>query len=49
VPHDQRELLRERLVDFDADSVAGAGQFIHEEQPATVVAAVTRLHQVAGQ
>jgi len=47
VPHDERELLRERLVNFDADSVAGSGQFINEEQPAAVVAAVERLQQAA--
>jgi pimeloyl-ACP methyl ester carboxylesterase len=49
VPHDQRELLRERLVDFHADSVAGSGQFINEEQPAAVIAAVARLHLAARQ
>jgi hypothetical protein len=47
VPHDQRELLRERVVDFAADSVAGSGQFINEEQPAAVVAAVGRLDEAA--
>ena len=48
VPHEQRELLRERLENFDADSVAGSGQYIHEEQPEAVVAAVARLHEAAG-
>lgn len=43
VPHDQRELLSARLPDFKADSVAGSGQYIQEEQPAAVVAAVARL------
>ena len=47
VTHDQRELLRERLVNFAADSVAGSGQFINEEQPAAVVAAVARLDEAA--
>jgi pimeloyl-ACP methyl ester carboxylesterase len=49
VPHDQRELLRARLVDFAADSVSGSGQFINEEQPAAVVAAVERLDLAAEQ
>lgn len=49
VPDEQRELLRERLVNFAADTVAGAGQFIHEEQPAVVVDAVERLQRAAGQ
>ncbi len=48
VPREQRELLRERLENFAADSVPGSGQYIHEEQPAVVVAAVARLHQAAG-
>jgi pimeloyl-ACP methyl ester carboxylesterase len=43
VPHDQRELLRERLKNFAADTVSGSGQYIHEEQPVAVVAAVARL------
>ena len=48
IPHDQRELLRETVNDFRADSVLGSGQYIHEEQPEVVVAAVTRLHEAAG-
>ena len=48
VPQDQRELLRLRVADFAADSVPGSGQYIHEEQPEAVVAAVDRLHQAAG-
>ena len=47
VTHDQREMLSARLADFKADSVAGSGQYIQEEQPAVVVAAVTRLDQAA--
>ncbi len=47
VPHDQRELLRDQVVDFAADSVAGSGQFINEEQPAAVIAAVGRLDEAA--
>lgn len=49
VPDEQRELLHERLADFAADSVPGAGQYIHEEQPHTVVAALERLHLEAGE
>jgi pimeloyl-ACP methyl ester carboxylesterase len=44
----QRELLRVRLPDFHIESVAGSGQYIHEEQPAVVIAAVTRLDEAAG-
>jgi pimeloyl-ACP methyl ester carboxylesterase len=47
VPHDQRELLRDRLADFRSDSVPGSGQYIHEEQPAVVVEAVAGLDQAA--
>jgi hypothetical protein len=43
----QRELLSANLADFRADSVAGSGQYIQEEQPAVVVAAVTRLDEAA--
>jgi len=42
-----RELLSANLADFRADSVAGSGQYIQEEQPAVVVAAVTRLDEAA--
>ena len=48
IPDEQRELLLERLEDFAADTVPGAGQYIHEEQPEVVVDAVARLHRVAG-
>jgi len=49
VPDDQRELLRERLEDFVADTIPGSGQYIHEEQPVAVVAAVAGLHRAAGE
>lgn len=49
IPHEQRELLRARLTDFAADTVPGSGQFIHEEQPHMVVAALKRLHLEAGE
>ncbi|HEU5042413.1 MAG TPA: alpha/beta hydrolase [Gemmatimonadales bacterium] len=48
VPQEQRKLLGERLENFATDSVAGSGQYIHEEQPEAVVAAVARLHEAAG-
>lgn len=47
VTHDQRALLSSKLGDFRADSVAGSGQYIQEEQPAAVVAAVARLDEAA--
>ncbi len=47
VTEDQRELLLAKLPDFRTDSVPGSGQYIQEEQPAAVLAAVARLAQVA--
>jgi pimeloyl-ACP methyl ester carboxylesterase len=47
VTNEQRELLEEKLPDFDTESVRGAGQYIQEEQPAVVLAAVARLDRVA--
>jgi pimeloyl-ACP methyl ester carboxylesterase len=53
VPHpaevgdEQRELLQEKLPNFRADSVRGSGQYIQEEQPAAVLAAVAGLDQAA--
>jgi pimeloyl-ACP methyl ester carboxylesterase len=49
IPDEQRELLRERLTDFAADTVPGSGQFIHEEQPDVVIDAVAKLHRAAGE
>ena len=49
VTDDQRELLRASLTDYAADSVPGSGQYIPEEQPEAVVAAVARLRQAAGE
>ncbi len=49
IPDEQRELLRERLPNFTADTVAGSGQYIHEEQPLVVVEAVAELHRAAGE
>jgi pimeloyl-ACP methyl ester carboxylesterase len=51
VPHpaevtsDQRELLSDKLPDFKTDSVQGSGQYMSEEQPAAVIAAVTQLDE----
>jgi len=47
VTEDQRELLSDRLSDFSTDSVAGSGEYIQEEQPAAVLAALERLDQAA--
>jgi len=47
VTEDQRELLSARLSDFSTDSVAGSGQYIQEEQPAAVLAALERLDVAA--
>jgi pimeloyl-ACP methyl ester carboxylesterase len=47
VTQDQRELLSDKLPDFETDSVLGSGQYIQEEQPAAVLAAVARLDQAS--
>lgn len=47
VPADQREMLKDKLPNFETDSVAGSGQYIHEEQPAAVVDALARLDAAA--
>lgn len=47
VSRDERELLSEKLPDFRADSVPGSGQYIHEEQPAAVLAAIANLDKAA--
>jgi pimeloyl-ACP methyl ester carboxylesterase len=49
IPDEQRELLRDRLPDFAADTVPGSGQFINEEQPKVVVDAVAKLRRAAGE
>ena len=41
------ELLSEKLPDFKTDSVQGSGQYIQEEQPTAVVAAVTELDKAS--
>lgn len=45
VTDEQRELLEDKIRDFNTVSVRGAGQYIQEEQPAAVLAAVARLEQ----
>jgi pimeloyl-ACP methyl ester carboxylesterase len=53
VPHpsevtgDQRELLKTRIPKYRTESVRGSGQYIQEEQPAAVLAALARLDQVS--
>jgi pimeloyl-ACP methyl ester carboxylesterase len=43
----ERVLLNTKLPNFKADSVPGSGQYIQEEQPAAVLAAVARLAQAS--
>ena len=47
VPSEQRQLLKAKLRTFKTEIVRGAGQFIQEEQPAVVLAALTQLNRVA--
>ena len=47
VSREEEALLSARLPDFQSDSVTGSGQYIHEEQPDAVVAAVGRLDEVS--
>jgi pimeloyl-ACP methyl ester carboxylesterase len=47
VTRDQQELLSEKLPNFRSDTVMGSGQYIQEEQPEAVVAAVARLEEAA--
>jgi pimeloyl-ACP methyl ester carboxylesterase len=47
VTDEQHELLSEKLPNFKADSVRGSGQYIQEEQPGAVLAAVARLEQAS--
>jgi len=43
VKEDEIDLMRTQLPDFEVEHIEGSGQYIHEEQPAAVVAAFTRL------
>jgi pimeloyl-ACP methyl ester carboxylesterase len=49
VTRDERARLHSQLRDFSVDSVAGSGQYIQEEQPAAVLAAVKGLEQAVRQ
>jgi len=49
VTADQRAELGSALRNFSIDSVAGSGQYIQEEQPAAVLAAVARLDEAVAQ
>ena len=43
VKEDEIDLMRTQIPDFAVEHIEGSGQYIHEEQPAAVVAAFTRL------
>ncbi|MFL5507095.1 MAG: alpha/beta fold hydrolase [Gemmatimonadales bacterium] len=43
VKEDEIDLMRTQIADFEVEHIEGSGQYIHEEQPAAVVAAFTRL------
>jgi pimeloyl-ACP methyl ester carboxylesterase len=47
VTRDQRVLLSRKLPNFKIESVHGSGQYIQEEQPAVVLAALARLDQAS--
>lgn len=47
VTREERVLLKTRLPNFKTDSVPGSGQYIQEERPAAVLAAVARLAQAS--
>jgi pimeloyl-ACP methyl ester carboxylesterase len=47
VTREERELLNDQLPNFRTDSVRGSGQYIQEEQPAAVLAAVARLEKAS--
>ena len=47
VKTDERELLADKLPDFALESVAGSGQYVHEEQPDAVLKALGGLNQAA--
>jgi pimeloyl-ACP methyl ester carboxylesterase len=47
VKADERELLAEKISDFALDTVAGSGQYVHEEQPQVVVEALGNLDQAS--
>jgi pimeloyl-ACP methyl ester carboxylesterase len=47
VKKDERELLAERIPDFELESVPGSGQYVHEEQPEAVLKALGELDLAA--
>lgn len=47
VKEDERELLAERIPDFELESVPGSGQYVHEEQPEAVLKALGELDRAA--
>jgi pimeloyl-ACP methyl ester carboxylesterase len=47
VKTNERELLAEKILDFEVDTVAGSGQYVHEEQPQVVIEALGSLDQAA--
>jgi pimeloyl-ACP methyl ester carboxylesterase len=47
VTDDQQQLLQQKLRHFSAERISGAGQYIQEEQPGAVLAAVARLEKEA--
>ena len=47
VKADERELLAERIPDFALDTVAGSGQYVHEEQPQVVIDALGSLDRAS--
>jgi pimeloyl-ACP methyl ester carboxylesterase len=47
VSDEQQQLLRQKLPHFSSEKIQGAGQYIQEEQPQAVLAAITRLTKAA--
>jgi len=47
VKQDERDLLAEKIPDFEVESVPGSGQYVHEEQPDAVLKALGDLDQAA--
>ena len=47
VKDDERELLAEKIPDFELESVPGSGQYVHEEQPEAVLKALGELDRAA--
>ena len=47
VTEEQQQLLQQKLPHFAAEKIQGAGQYIQEEQPGAVLAAVARLDKQA--